>query len=68
MYVYSVVNASFEEVSYFVNEEDEFIEGCIRLNGEIQREVVITLSTSDGSATGIIVFIKNESFGILITS
>ena len=58
------MDASFEEVSYFVNEEDEFIEGCIRLIGQIQREVVITLSTSDVSATGTIVFIKN-SFGIL---
>ena len=54
MFLYSVVDASFEEVSYFVNEEDEFLEGCIRLNGQIQREVVITLSTSNGSATGII--------------
>ena len=46
--------ASFEEVSYFVNEEDRFIEGCIQLTGQIEREVVITLSTSNGSATGII--------------
>ena len=66
MFLYSVVDASFEEISYFVNEEDEFIEGCIGLNGQIQREVVITLSTSDGSATGIIVSIKN-SFSKLIT-
>ena len=55
MFLYLVVDVSFEEVSYLVNEEDEFIEGCIRLNGQIQREVVITLSTSNGSATGIIV-------------
>ena len=50
----SVVEASFEEVSYFVNEDTGFLEGCIGLNGEIQREVVIILSTSNGSATGII--------------
>ena len=48
------MDASFEEVSYFVNEEDGFLEGCIRLNGQIQREIVITLFTSNGSATGII--------------
>ena len=59
MFLYLVVDVSFEEVSYLVNEEDEFIEGCIRLNGQIQREVVITLSTSNGSATGIIVNIKD---------
>ena len=53
-YLYSVVYASFEELRYFVNEEDRFIEGCIQINGQIQREVVITLSTSNGSATGTI--------------
>ena len=54
MFLYSVVDASFEEVSYFVNEEDGFLAGCIGLNGQLQREVVITLSTSNDSATGII--------------
>ena len=54
MFLYSVVDASFEEVSYFVNEEDAFLAGCIGLSGQLQREVVITLSTSNGSATGII--------------
>ena len=67
MFLYSVVDASFEEVTYFVNEEDGFLEGCIGLNGQIQRELVITLSTSNGSATGNILSIK-DLFSKLITN
>ena len=46
-----VVNASLNEVSYIVNEEEGFIEGCVVLDGLIQREVVIQLSTLDSTAT-----------------
>ena len=46
-----VVNASLNEVSYIVNEEEGFIEGCVVLDGLIQRDVVIQLSTLDSTAT-----------------
>ena len=48
-----VVNASLKELSYIVNEEDRFIEGCVMLDGLIQREVIIQLSTLDSTATGM---------------
>ena len=47
-----MVNASLNEVIYIVNEEDRFLETCVVLDGVIQREVVIQLSTTDGSAIG----------------
>ena len=50
-----VVNASLNEVSYIVNEEEGLIEGCVVLDGLIQREVVIQLSTLDSTATGSII-------------
>ena len=48
-----VVNASLNELSYIVNEKDGFIEGCVVLDGFIQREVIIQLSTLDSTATGM---------------
>ena len=48
-----VVNASLNEVSNIVNEEEGYIEGCVVLDGLIQREVVIQLSTLDSTATGM---------------
>ena len=45
-----VVNASLNEVSYIVNEEEGYIEGCVVLDGLIQRDVVIQLSTLDSTA------------------
>ena len=48
-----VVNASLNEVSYIVNEEEGFIEGCVVLDGLIQRDVVIQLYTFDSTATGM---------------
>ena len=48
-----VVNASLNEVSYVVNEEERHIEGCVVLDGLIQREVVIQLSTLDSTATSM---------------
>ena len=56
-----VVNASLNEVSYIVNEEEEFIEGCVVLDGLIQRDVVIQLSTLDSTATSMY-------YGILISN
>ena len=49
---YLVVNISFEEARYNINEEDGFIEGCVVLSGLIQREIMIDLLTFDGSAIG----------------
>ena len=51
-----VVTASFDRANYSVSEEDEFIEGCVVLDGLIHRDVVIQLSTVDSSATGIMIF------------
>ena len=48
-----VVNASLNEVSYIVNEEEGFIEACVVLDGLIQRDVVIQLSTLDSTATSM---------------
>ena len=50
--LYLVVNISFEEARYNVNEEDGFIEGCVVLSGLIQREIMVDLFTFDGSAIG----------------
>ena len=54
IFLYSVVNASLTEVSYIVNEEDGLIEGCVVLDGLIQREVVIQLFSLDNTAIGSI--------------
>ena len=56
-----VVNASLNEVSYTVNEEEGFGEGCVVLDGLIQRDVVIQLSTVDATATSIyyVILISN---------
>ena len=51
---YLVVNASLTETTYIVNEKEGFIEVCVVLNRLIQREVVIQVSTTSGSARGII--------------
>ena len=51
-----MVTASFDKVNDSVSEEEGFIEGCVVLDGLIQREVVIQLSTVDSSATGIMIF------------
>ena len=55
------MNVSFDEESYSVNERDGFIEQCVVLDGQIQREVVVYLSTLDGSAKGMIVLIQHAS-------
>ena len=51
-FFYLVVNISFEEARYSVNEEDGFIEGCVVLSGPIQREITVDLFTFDVSAIG----------------
>ena len=61
------MNVSFDEESYSVNERDGFIEQCVVLDGQIQREVVVYLSTLDGSAKGMIVNLYNMqaiTFGV----
>ena len=55
-----VLIASFDGISYSAKEEDGFVEVCVVLDGLIQREVEIELSTLDGSATGKEVEFKVE--------
>ena len=54
------LEASFGEVRYVITEEDGFLVACVMLDGQIQRDIVVQLSTLDGSATGMIVF--NEMY------
>lgn len=37
-----------------VEERIRFVEGCVVLDGQIQREVIVQLSTLNGSATGAV--------------
>ena len=46
------VGVSVEDPSYTVDESDGTVEVCVVLNGTIERNVSVTISTSDGSAIG----------------
>ncbi len=47
------IGARLEQSSYSVSEETGFIEVCVVLEGIIERNVGMELTTDDGTATGI---------------
>ena len=63
--MFLVVNASMNELSYIVNEDDGFVEACVVLEGLIQREVVIQLFTLDDTAIGNILIKKTRNQHVL---
>lgn len=48
------MNASLESAYYIVQEEDGLIEACAILEGFIDRNVTLQISTLDNSANGTI--------------
>lgn len=42
----------FEEVSYDINEDGISIPVCVRLNGGLERDVIVALSSENGNASG----------------
>lgn len=48
----SDVTVGFQQMSYVVREEDGFVMACVLLSGNIQREVLVNLTTLSGSAQG----------------
>ena len=57
------VTIGLEEPTYTVNEGDGTIEVCAVLtSGTLDRTVTVTLSTSDGSATGMILSKAQRAF------
>ena len=52
MYCSSVITIGFTDVNYFVNECDGQVEIRIHVNGSLQREVVVYLSTNSHTAYG----------------
>ena len=55
--IITVVTAFLDEDGYTVSEADGALEVCVILDGFIDREVTIILSTVDGTAIGISSFI-----------
>ena len=53
--LFLVVEARLDQLKYTVREDDGIIEGCVVLNGMIQRSVEFELSTEDNTA------IRNKS-------
>lgn len=49
-----VVKVGFQQELYHVNESDGSVEVCTILCGEIEREVTLNLSKTQGTGTGII--------------
>ncbi len=50
--LFLVVEVRLEQLEYSVSEDDGFVEGCVVLDGEIERNVQVELSTEDVTATG----------------
>ncbi len=50
--LFLVVEVRLEQLDYSVSEDDGFLEGCVVLDGEIERTVQVELSTEDVTATG----------------
>ncbi len=49
----SAVSVSLEEETYQVKEDGGYIQVCAQMEGESEMEVVVALTTEDGSAQGI---------------
>lgn len=49
--LWAVTNASFDQSSYN-GRENGFVEVCVVLEGQIQREVIVSFFQLNGSATG----------------
>ena len=50
--IHTAVDVGFDNTVYSVSEFDEEVEVCATLTGRIAREVRVTMSTRDGSASG----------------
>ena len=51
------VTIGFDPSTYSVNEASMTVKVCARiLDGSLQRDAVVTLSTSDGTATGLLLY------------
>ncbi len=70
--IFLVIDARVLQSVYSVSEDNGFIEVCVVLDGIIERNVEMELSTDDGTATGIellktdlliliIIFVPNNS-------
>ncbi len=53
--IVSVANVSLEMSAYSVNEGDRFLMVCVSLEGELERNIIVNISTDDVSAFGIII-------------
>ena len=47
-----VVQVGFENSSYLVAEDTGPVSVCVTITGQLARDIVVTLSTADGSAIG----------------
>ena len=54
MYIFVVVTVFLDEDGYTASEIVGYLEICVVLDGFIDREVTVKLSTVDGTAIGII--------------
>ena len=57
----AVLEPEFEQPDYTVPENGGPVEVCVVQNQELERDVVISLQTSDGSAMGTCVYTYNAS-------
>lgn len=47
-----MLSAAFVEQNFTIDEADRNLTICIHLDGLIKRDVVVTITTEDGTATG----------------
>ena len=47
-----VVQVGFENTSYLVAEDAGSVSVCVTVTGQLARDIVVTLSTADGTAIG----------------
>ena len=48
-----MIGLGFTSAIYLVEEEEGFIEVCLELRGSLERNVIVTLATSNGTALGM---------------
>ena len=48
-----MIGLGFTSAIYLVDEEEGFVEVCLELRGSLERNVLVTLATSNGTALGM---------------
>ena len=60
---FTELTIGFDPSTYYVNETDMIVQVCASiLNGSLQKDAVVTLSTSDGTATGLLLALPRSFY------